>query len=101
MVHLHWGRHDYGSDLVPEPWNNVKDMLPPAFRVQSSRPDTPAMARAAPLSRETPQGNIDVGQLYVGDSKSAVQWAGQHVAYIINCANTNYAWHGWCARFFG
>ena len=99
-VHLHWGPHNAGSDLAPEPWNNMKDLLPPAFRVQSSEPDTPAKARGALLSEETtPSGNIGVGKLYVGDSKSAVQWAGQHVAYIINCADINYAWHPWCPRF--
>ena len=74
-------------------------MLPPAFHVQSSEQDTPAKARAALLLREAPC-NIGGGKLYVGDSKSAVQWAGQHVAYIINCADINYAWHTWCLRFW-
>ena len=78
----------------------MRDMLPPAFRVQSSEPDTPAKARGALLSQETPSGNVGVGKLYVGDSKSAVQWAGEHVAYIINCADINYAWHPWCPRFW-
>ena len=100
MAHLHWGSHNHGCDLVPEPWSNMRDMLPPAFRVQSSEPDTPAKARGALLSQETPSGNVGVGKLYVGDSKSAVQWAGEHVAYIINCADINYAWHPWCPRFW-
>ena len=49
---------------------------------------------------KTPFGNVGVGTLYVGDSTSAVQWAGFHVAYIINCADINYAWHPWCPRFW-
>ena len=99
MAHLLWSRDDYGSDLVPEPWNNVGDMLPPAFHVQSSEQDTPAKARAALLSRETPC-NTGVGKLYVSGASSAVEWAGQHVAYIINCAGFSYAWHPSCAHFW-
>ena len=45
-------------------------------------------------------GNVGVGKLYVGGSESAVQWAGQHVAFIINCADINFAWHPWCPRFW-
>ena len=99
MAHLLWSRNDYGWYFPPERWSNVDDVLPPAFRVQGSEHDTPAMARAALLSRGTPC-NTGGGKLYVGDSKSAVQWAGQHVAYIINCADINYAWHPWCPRFW-
>ena len=107
MAHLAWSRSwhsstmafiNHGSDLAPAPWSNMQEHLPPAFRVQSSEPDTPAKARRALLSQETPPVNIGVGMLYVGDSTSAVQWAGQHVAYIINCADLNYDWHPWCLR---
>jgi len=94
-----WSQEDYGGDLDQEPWNNVGDMLPSAFRGKISS-DSPATSRAALLSRETPFGNVGVGKLYVGDSTSAVQWAGFHVAYIINCADINYAWHPWCPRFW-
>ena len=99
MAHLLWGSHNHGTDLAPEPWSNMKDLLPPAFRVRSSE-YTPAKARAALLSQEVPCGNVGAGKLYVGDSKSAVQWAGQHVAYIINCSHINYDWHPWCPRFW-
>ena len=99
MAHLLWSHHDYGSDLAPAPWSNVDDMLPPALRTEGSEHDTPAMARAAQLSQGTPC-NTGAGKLYVGDVNSAVEWAGQHVAYIINCADINYAWHSSCARFW-
>jgi hypothetical protein len=44
--------------------------------------------------------NSGVGELYVGDCESCLQWAGQHVGYIINCADVNYQWHPFCIRFW-
>ena len=41
-----------------------------------------------------------VGKLYVGSCESAVQWAGQHVGFISNCADTSYSWHPFCVRFW-
>ena len=41
-----------------------------------------------------------VGRLYVGSCESAVQWAGQHVGYIVNCADKSYSWHPFCVRFW-
>ena len=27
MAHLHWGSHNHGFDVVPEPWSKMKDMV--------------------------------------------------------------------------
>jgi hypothetical protein len=44
--------------------------------------------------------NSGVGELYVGDCESCLQWAGLHVGYIINCADVNYQWNQFCVRFW-
>ena len=44
--------------------------------------------------------NSGVGELYVGDQLSCLQWAGLRVGYIINCGDVNYQWHPFCVRFW-
>ena len=41
-----------------------------------------------------------VGKLYIGDCQQACQWAGEHVDYIVNCANVDYPHHPWCIRMW-
>ena len=40
------------------------------------------------------------GSLWIGSCQEAVQWAGQHVAYVVNAAERGYKWHPWCLRFW-
>ena len=83
------------------PWRKLDefDMLPPTFSVLPVE-DTPVNARAALLSRDAPPLRSQVGKLFVGPCDSALHWAGQHVGYIINCADTSYPWHPFCVRFW-
>jgi hypothetical protein len=40
------------------------------------------------------------GTLWIGSCQEAVQWAGQHVAYVVNAADVDFKWHPWCLRFW-
>ena len=75
-------------------------MLPSAFRVVETAATSPAKSRAALLSQDRPPIQSGVGKLYVGSCESALQWAGQHVGYIVNCADKSYPWHPFCVRFW-
>ena len=65
-------------------------MLPSAFNVVEAEATGPAKARLAFLSRDRPPSSCE----------SAVQWAGQHVGFIVNCADKSYSWHPFCVRFW-
>ena len=99
MAHLQWSISEYGHNIAPEPWQPV-DLLLPAFRVEDNDLESPARARAALLSQEYPPVDSGAGKLYVGDCQSCLQWAGQNVGYIVNCADVSYDWHPFCIRFW-
>ena len=75
-------------------------MLPSAFNVVEAEATGPAEARAALLSQGRPPKHSGVGQLSVGYCEYALQWAGHHVGYIVNCADQSYSWHPFCVRFW-
>ena len=99
MAHLQWSSGDFDRERPPNPWEKI-DMLPSAFNVVEAAAMGPAKARLAFLSRDRPPMYSGVGKLYVGSCESAVQWAGQHVGFIINCADKSYSWHPFCVRFW-
>jgi hypothetical protein len=59
-----------------------------------------AMERWRRLNRPQCELGRSVGTLWVGSCQEAVQWAGQHVAYIVNAAHVDFKWHPWCLRFW-
>ena len=59
-----------------------------------------AMARWNRLTNAVCEPGRSTGTLWVGSCQEAVQWAGQHVAYIVNAARVDFKWHPWCLRFW-
>ena len=59
-----------------------------------------AMARWNRLTNAVCEPGRSRGTLWVGSCQEAVQWAGQHVAYIVNAAHEDFKWHPWCLRFW-
>ena len=59
-----------------------------------------AMERWRRLNRPQCELGRSLGTLWVGSCQEAVQWAGQHVAYIVNAAHVDFKWHPWCLRFW-
>ena len=42
--------------------------------------------------------NATVGNIYIGNCVEPMDWAGEHVGYIIDASDGNYAWHPNCIR---
>ena len=68
--------------------------------LQVAKGEELAMERWHRLNRPQCELGRSVGTLWVGSCQEAVQWAGQHVAYIVNAAHVDFKWHPWCLRFW-
>jgi len=40
------------------------------------------------------------GNVYIGSCEDALQWAGRHVEFVVNCADVQYAFHPWCVGYW-
>jgi hypothetical protein len=62
--------------------------------------DQVAMDRWRRLTQQECGIGRSAGTLWIGSCQEAVQWAGQHVAYVVNAADVDFKWHPWCLRFW-
>ena len=62
--------------------------------------DQVAMDRWRRLTQQECGIGGSAGTLWIGSCQEAVQWAGQHVAYVVNAADVDFKWHPWCLRFW-
>ena len=99
----------YGLDDIPMPTKELEseaaitEMAPPVVAgceaLSVAYGDQLAMDRWRRLTEEEHIGDR-AGTLWIGSAREAVQWASQHVGYIVNAANQDYKWHPWCLRFW-
>ena len=97
----------YDLDDIPMPAAAVEpeaSVLCPVIdscdSLQVADGDQIAMDRWRRLTQQECGIGRSAGTLWIGSCQEAVQWAGQHVAYVVNAADVDFKWHPWCLRFW-
>jgi hypothetical protein len=76
--------------------SSVAPVIGANANLQVADGDKTATERWHRLTQQECDVGRTAGTLWVGSCQEALQWAGQHVAYVVNAADADNQWHPWC-----